>query len=280
MKIVSLPSVVLFLTMSLVHAQESKEPAWVEPMKQVHAKFTGTRGTFAEFGDSITVTLAFWAPLEWAPKNMAPETAAAHERVKKYLRPECWRQWKGPEFGNNGSMTIRWALENVDTWLKKQNPEAVVIMFGSNDVSQMEVGEYEQKTREVVRRCLSNGTIPLLTTAPPRSGHFEKSKQFAEAIRKIAREEKIPLIDYMDEILKRRLEDWDGSLAKFKSAPGDDYQVPTLIARDGVHPSNPSRFGGDFSEEALRNHGFNLRNYLTLKAYAAVIEKALEPPKK
>src|SRR5947209_7782559 len=89
-------------------------PAWVEPMRKVHARFTGTRGTLAQFGDSITVTMAYWSPLAHGPKNMPPEMARAHELVKKLMKPECWVKWKGAAYGNTGSMTIRWAHENVD----------------------------------------------------------------------------------------------------------------------------------------------------------------------
>src|SRR5687767_14102471 len=56
--------------------QKSKsdaEPAWVRPMRQVHARFTGKAGSFALFGDSITVSLAFWAPLRHDRKNMSAE---------------------------------------------------------------------------------------------------------------------------------------------------------------------------------------------------------------
>ena len=168
-------------------------------------------------------------------------------------------------------MTIRWALENVDKWLKSRNPETALIMFGSNDVGVMDATEYETKTREVVRRCLANGTVVILSTPPPRHGQMEKSKQFAEAIRKIALEEKLPLIDYQAEILKRRPDDWDGALPQFKNSPGDEYQVPTLIAKDGVHPSNYKAHENDFSEEGLRTNGFALRNYLSLLAYAEVV---------
>ncbi len=250
---------------------------WVEPMRRVHARFSGTNGTLAHFGDSITVTMAYWAPLADTPKNMGAPAARAHSLVKGHLKPQCWRGWKGPQFGNNGSMTIRWAHQNVEQWLKRLNPEAVVIMFGSNDVGQMGVEEYERKTREVVRRCLTNGTVVILTSMPPRSGRLDESWQFIEAARTIARDEKVPLINYFAEILSRRPEDWDGSLAKFKGSPGDEYQVPTLIARDGVHPSNASKYVNDFSEEALRTNGFSLRNHLTLLAYAEVIEKVLTP---
>ena len=252
---------------------------WVEPMKKVHGRFTGVKGTFAHFGDSITVTMAFWAPLAGNPKNMSAELARAHQLVKGYQKTECWSGWKGPEFGNNGSMTIRWAHENAEKWLTKLNPEVVLIMFGSNDVGQMDVTEYETKTREVVARCLSNGTIVILSTMPPRSSLVEKSRQFADIVRKIAREQNVPLVDYFSEILKRRPEDWDGALPKFKGLPGDEYQVPTLIARDGVHPSNPKQFAGDYSEEALRSSGYGLRNFLTVMAYAEVIEKTLQSNK-
>jgi lysophospholipase L1-like esterase len=152
-------------------------------------------------------------------------------------------------------------------------------MFGSNDVGQMELNEYAQKTREVVQRCLRNGTVALLTTAPLRSGQLEKSKKSAEAVRQIAREEKVPFIDFFAEVLKRRPDDWDGSLPQFKAAPGDEYQVPTLIARDGVHPSNPARYANDFSDDGLRTNGFTLRNYVTLIAYAEIISNVLQGTK-
>lgn len=242
-------------------------------MRKVHARFTGRPGTFAHFGDSITLTLAFWAGLESKPKNMNAETAQAYERVRRHQKPECWRGWRGPDFGNNSSMTIRWADENVDKWLTKLNPEVALIMFGSNDVGQMEVEEYATKTRSVVEHCLRNGTVVILSTMPARTGFVEKSAQFANAVRGLATELRVPLSDYHAEIIQRRPDDWDGALPKFKDAPADVYEVPTLISRDGVHPSNPRAFTNDFSEEALRTHGFGLRNYLTLLSYAAAIEK-------
>ena len=89
----------------------------------------------------------------------------------------------------------------------------------------------------------------------------------------------MPLVDYFGTILSKRPDDWDGSLPQFKALPGDEYQVPTLIARDGVHPSYPKRYVDDYSDEALRHSGYILRNYLTLMTYAEVIEKVLEPPR-
>jgi GDSL-like Lipase/Acylhydrolase family len=244
-------------------------------MQKVHAKFTGQKGTFATFGDSITVTMAFWAPLHHSRKNLSPEAEAAYRLVDKTMKPECWDKWKGPPFGNNGSMTIRWAHENVDQWLKKHNPETVLVMFGTNDLNSVPRDEYAAKTRAVVQKCLDNGTVVILSTIPPRSRMLEKSRQYAETVQKLAAEMKVPLCDYFGECLKRRPDDWDGAADKFRDYKG--YDVPTLIARDGVHPSNPKKYAGDYSEEGLKHNGYGLRNYLTLMAYAEVIRTVLQP---
>src|SRR4030095_14388172 len=90
------------------------ETGWSEAMAAVHARFTGKRGTCAHFGDSITVSMAFWSPLQSEPKNMSPAAARAHRRVKEYMSADCWSKWKGAEYGNEGGMTIRWAHQNID----------------------------------------------------------------------------------------------------------------------------------------------------------------------
>src|SRR5205085_2078548 len=71
---------------------------WVEHAGNVHTRFTGANGTFAQFGDSISFTMAFWAPLASEPKNMTPETSRALRVVKRRIRPECWSKWKGPAY--------------------------------------------------------------------------------------------------------------------------------------------------------------------------------------
>jgi lysophospholipase L1-like esterase len=261
------------VSMPAAAAAEDAAP-WAAPMKKVRDRFTGKPGTLAQFGDSITVSMAFWAPLRGEPKGMPDDMAAAHALVKEYMKPECWDKWRGAKYGNEGSTTIRWAHDNVEKWLKDHNPEVAVIMFGTNDLGALEEKEYEEKTAEVVERCLKNGTIVILTTPPPRSGMLEKSKQFAEVVRRVAKDKKVPLIDYHAEILKRRPDDWDGALPKFKDLKGSEYEVPTLIARDGVHPSYPQEFK-DFSGKSLSSNGYALRSYLTVLAYADVVRRVI-----
>jgi lysophospholipase L1-like esterase len=255
-------------------AQSQPPDKWREPMRRVHARFKGTGGTFAQFGDSITVSLAYWAPLAHEPKGLSRTAARALARVKNHMQPECWREWRGGKYGSEGRMTIRWAHDNIAKWLADHNPEVALIMFGTNDIGQVPLEEYEKKLGDVVDRCLANGTVTIISTIPPRSGHLDESQKFAEAARKIAMAKSVPLIGYHAEILRLRPDDWDGSLPKFKGQYEDVYDVPTLISGDGVHPSNPESYS-DYSRRSLRTNGFVLRNYLTLLMYANVIENVL-----
>jgi hypothetical protein len=261
-------------TANSVCAQPREPEPWAIAMRETHARFSGKPGTLALFGDSITVSLAFWAPLSSSPRGLSPELESDLKLVNSHIDPACWREWRGREFGNEGGMTIRWADENVDAWLKKLNPETAVILFGTNDLTAVGKDEYEEKLRRVVQHCLANGTVVVLTTLPPRHGLDERSAEFAESVRTVSRDLMVPLVDYHAEILKRRPQDWDGALELFREAPGDEYNVPTLIARDGVHPSNP-RDLQDYSERSLSHNGYALRSALTLSRYAEVIRKVL-----
>jgi len=259
---------------AVAFAPGEQPPDWVPAMRRVHARFRGQKGTFAQFGDSITVSRAFWTALQWNRKNEPPELREAFALVNAYMKPDCW-DGKGPEHGNQGRMTIRWAHENIDRWLRTLNPETAVLMFGTNDIGRVPLDQYEAEMREVLNKCLANGTVVILSTIPPKHGRAEQAAQYAEVSRRLARQLKLPLVDYHAEILRRRPDDWDGAAEKF--SPYEGYQVPTLISRDGVHPSNPREFVNDFSAEGLRSNGFTLRNYLTLLRYAEVIRWVLRP---
>jgi hypothetical protein len=252
--------------------------AWVKPMHEVHAKFTGKPGTLALFGDSITDTKAFWAPLPYAPKTLPPDIAKSLAVVKKHMLDDCWGKWRGGEYGSESGQTAKWAEDNIDKWLKKLNPECAVILFGTNDIIRSDEKSYDKQMRAVVEKCLKNGTVVILTTIPPRAEQEEKAKAFAEIARKIAADFKLPLIDYHAEILNRRPDDWNGAMPKFKEFAKDVYQVPTLISGDGVHPSYPSK-RADYSAEALNSNGYQLRSVLTLHAYSAVISHILAKEK-
>ena len=102
-------------------------------------------------------------------KNAAAEMAKAFELVNNYMFEDC-RDRRGPEYGNQGQMTIRWARQNVDTWLKDLNPEVALIMFGTNDLGGLEVQEYEIRMRAGPEPILWG--IDRLEAAVPEFGGF------------------------------------------------------------------------------------------------------------
>ena len=251
------------------------DPAWTRNARAIHATFTGVAGTLALFGDSITESLAFWAPLAEVRGPAPPAIEAAFLRVKARLRPECWSQWRGEGFGNASKTTVAWGRQNVDRWLGTLRPEVALIMFGSNDLPARDQSGYPRALTEVAKACISRGTIPILSTLPPRSGLAREAAAFSDVVRSVAAELDVPLIDYHAAILARRPDDWDGSTI---AAPGSDpYEVLTLISGDGVHPSNPAKYFKDYSDEALRISGFGLRTAQALLAYDQVISIISNP---
>ena len=245
---------------------------WVKPMRRVHKRFKGKAGTLSQYGDSITVTMAYLAGYGWSKKinakNMTPEVAKEAQVIEKRADLTLWRKWKGGGYGNTGMMMSNWLFNNVGAWQKKMNAEAAVIMFGTNDRGRIVPPVYTEYMAASMRRMMQDGTVPMMTSIPPPGGH-----EYWLAALNMAHGLKVPLIDYYGEIMRRRPEDYSGRHEKFKKVPGGTYDVPTLISRDGTHPSNPAKWKNDFSEEALSNNGYNLRNYMTIRMYAQVTSK-------
>jgi len=242
---------------------------WVEPMKKVHARFTGQAGTVAQFGDSITITMAFFNPLQADVKNLPKDLVGAHQWLRGYVQPRCWAAWKDPAFGNNGGTTSAWGKAGIGQWLKKLNPEVALVMWGTNDTyAGPRPPEYTDNMRAIIQACLDNGTVPILYTIPPVGNQTGNARQtahvesFVQAAREVAAEKKVPLIDFYKEMMSRQPTDF----------------AKTLLG-DNLHPSYPGQYQRDFSDEALRNSGYTLRNYLTLKALWEVQQKVLSQVK-
>ena len=241
---------------------------WVGPMTKAHAKWKGTKGTFGQYGDSITITMAFWTPLSFGTyKGMTPEMTEALETARKYLHKPCWRRWKGPGWGNNGNMTINWAFRNIDAWQKKMNPEVAVILFGTNDAGYgPRPPHYTEQYAAVIDRMLADGTIPIITTLPPRGSQRGSRAglltvlDLRRAAISVAKARNVPLIDLYTEIVNRQPEDW-----------------PKILVPDGLHPSYPKEFRRDWSEQGLAHSGYDLRNYLSLAKWFEVYKKVIQP---
>lgn len=256
-------------------ASFAAEEAWVAEAKKTHAAFKGTKGAFAIFGDSISDTKAYMAPLMYGtPTYGDDKQKVAFETLKGYANMKLFNQ-KGAKFGNLSRMRVGWANKNMDNWLKQMNPEACIFMFGTNDVKGTSPENFDKELRACMDKLKANGTVCILSSIPPFHGKDDKVKVINEKIYAVAKDYKLLLQDFHKEIITRRPDDWSGKLEKF--GQGKNYNVETLIARDGVHPSNPKKYGPkNFTEDGLKGSGFSLRNYLATRDFAQVISKVLK----
>ena len=285
-------------------------PDWVAPMQAVYANFTGPHGRISRFGDSITVSKAFWSPLQWGYTNTAaqPGSQAALDWIQNHDANTAWNidpviwTWQDSYqiHGAEGGMTAAWPLTSasgwagalpgerkVDYWLRVDRPEMAIVMYGSNDMPGTAVATYKANMAAIAQACINAGTIPILTTAPPKHGvAIATSNAFAQAIRDIANNVggvltpstvRLPVIDYYQDILTRNPDPtWDG--ANTTVWPGySGYEVPTSISCDGVHPSNWTPGKSNFSNDGLRTNGFNDRNILSLMKSYEVYQQVIVP---
>jgi len=234
------------------------EEYWVKPMAETHKNFKGKPGTVALYGDSITYVDRFWTSIKDGVINCEDIDT---KKLINYIAPECWK-WKGKENGNVIGWSVRNGVQVIDKVLPKHNPEVAIVMFGTNDVERGNVKDrnFAGELTTVITKCLNNGTVVILSTIPPRRNWQDQVKEFNEAIRAVAKNLNIPLVDYYAEVLKRRPDDWDGTL---------------IDKRDGCHPTARGKTE-DWSEESLKSNGYSLRNYITFKKYGEVYESILK----
>ena len=247
------------------HLAEFASPsaAVVVSMQKVHAGFEGEDSRIAQFGDSITHSLAFWSPLSWD----APEKYLVADDLPKTPDGKRWRDTivgardKGKEFANFSGWRVGQLKSTTGAVLKRDKPVAAIIMIGTNDISGGEVPKnYRADLESVVEQCLDAHCIPILNTIPPRRERNEAVAATNEIIRDIAKEKHLPLVDYYAACLQLR--------------PEGSWQ-DTLIAADGVHPTAGKT--NEYSEENLKISGYALRNWLNFlmvrELYFRVCEK-------
>lgn len=231
-----------------------QRPEVFDAMRQVHAGFEGQSGYVAQFGDSITHSMAFWTPIGWDE----PQRFLIHDDgLPKRPRERRWRDYvkgtrdKGTEYGNNSGWDVGQVLQATDAVLKREKPEAAIIMVGTNDISGGQVPEgYREGIEEIVRKCTAAHCVPILNTIPPRRGQEEAVANVNKIIRDVARNEQLPLADFHAACLRLR--------------PGDSWDG-TIISEDGVHPSGGE--ANDYSVENMKTCGYALRNLVNFLVY-------------
>ena len=254
-------------TLTAVSAMAAEKPYWVEPMQAVNAGFDGNPGYVAQFGDSITFSLAFWSPIGWDEPDAY---LSQDDGLPKRPKEERWRDTlkgfraKGSEHGNDSGWRVGNVLGAIDTVLRREQPEAALIMIGTNDISGGNVpADYRDGLKKIVQNCLDAHCVPILNTIPPRVGHDAAVEAANRIIREVARESQVPLADFHAACLQLR--------------PGPSWQN-TIISDDGVHPTGGQN--NAYTEENMKVCGYALRNWVNFLALREVYFQVLAAPKK
>ncbi len=127
------------------------------------------------------------------------------------------------------------------------SPRFAVVMFGTNDVGYRDLDAYAQDIWTIAGSLLDRGTIPILSSIPPRDDSASadaRVPRFNLAVRAIAQGLGVPFVDLHRELLP----------------------LPSHgLGGDGVHP-NVYGSGACVLDAAGLRYGYNVRNLLTLEA--------------
>ena len=234
-------------------APDVLSPEVLERAREVHVGFKGEAGRVAQFGDSITYSMAFWSAMSWSD----PGQYLPFDGLPRIPEGKPWKNVikgardKGARYANYSGWKVGDLVKSIDGVLARNRPEAAIVMIGTNDINggKFPTG-YRAGLMKVVKQCLRANCLPILNTIPPRRGHDKAVAAVNAIVREIAKKEKLPLADFHAACLKMRPgKTWDG----------------TIISKDGVHPS-----GGKsnlYDEENLKTCGYALRNWVNFLVY-------------
>jgi hypothetical protein len=109
-------------------------------------------------------------------------------------------------------------LPAVSCELQLTRPSVALIMFGTNDLTEFTAVQFRRDLARVVRLVSRAGTIPVISTIPPRPRYSQRVERFNAEIAALAENRALPLWNYWRQMV----------------APG----VPDEgLGEDGVHPS-------------------------------------------
>jgi lysophospholipase L1-like esterase len=267
-------ALVVLSAASLLAEEKPLDESWdyAAPMVKTAAKFHGRPGVVIHIGDSITYanpygqwaragqgqTAADKAVLAWMHAGRDDDTDGWW--LARFDHPDGGRSYTAASGLRTDESLAggRQGLPPLAKILDNYRPQIVVYMLGTNDATAgRSLAAYRADVEKSLDLIEDRGIIPIVSTIPPHPKQLEKSKAFNEALREIAKRRGLPLIDYEREILRRRPDDWNG----------------TLLGKDDVHPT-VERAGENSASaptaENLRNCGYLLRGWLSVEEIAQV----------
>jgi lysophospholipase L1-like esterase len=209
---------------------------------------------FAKIGDSITESASFLQDCGYGWYDTAGNAAAL----------DAIQYFSAFPLGDRNSLNRAsvcavggWSTDQalagapnapVNAELAAIQPLWAIVMFGTNDLERFDLPTYLQNMNQLLDILEANGTVPILSTIPPRADtepFISRAPMWVDAIRGLAQQRHLPLIDY--------------NLA-LQPLPGYG------LSDDGIHPSvfhDPDDKACYFISPGL-TFGYNVRNFTAL----------------
>lgn len=161
---------------------------------------------------------------------------------------------------------IRGDPSPLDQEIAATRPRFAIVMYGTNDINLGSITRYADSILDLTDTLVDQGVIPILTSIMARGDSLDADAnvpRYNLVVRAIAQARQVPFIDYHREM--ERLPD--------RGLSGDD--IHPSVHRDG------GRARGCWLTDEGLDHGYNMRNLLTLETLdrvrAAVLEGATPP---
>jgi hypothetical protein len=255
------------------------ESAWIANVASILTTpvsgISKTSGKVLQVGDSMTFSFAYGL---WARSGTGGTTSDLDTITWMFGDANLNNGWDLSSGGVTAQNNMGWGNGKIDQIfvdpLTNDAQFAILMMNVPTSSDPTDLTIVEQRIDEFS----AVGIVPVLSTIPPRTDPvFETTlaEPYNAALRALAQQLSLPLIDYSKEILLRR--------------PNGTWEN-TLISSDGVHPSgggngftpesNPYTPGGDpttnTTGEATLNSGYLLRTWLTIQKMKEMKQKVVD----
>jgi hypothetical protein len=229
-------------------------PDVIERLREIaRSDQTPLENVFAKVGDSITVDTHFMhcfgtaSSVNFDGRTDLDSTLAFFGGGDAAGTDPYRRTSLAATVGWSASAAIAGSPSPLDRELTAIHPRFGVLMFGTNDVGFRELEAYSRDMLTIVDRMIAGGTIPLMTSIPPRDDDAAADVNVPVlnlALRAIAQGRAIPFVDYHRELMPLPLHG--------------------LTMADRLHPQAYSMGSCIFTDAGLQ-FGVNVRNLITLE---------------
>jgi lysophospholipase L1-like esterase len=247
---------------------------WPTEMKKVSKIFDGHEGVFIQFGDSLTLAVpnTIWARtgightpeeaafLKWAHAGENNEKDGWYLAATSTETKGRYSTTFSASIGCSAkySLTGRRGLPPLRELIAAYDPQLAVYAIGASDIiRKTPVDEYIEHVERAISLLEKNGTVPILSTLAPFRDQHEEVLKANEALRKLAEQKKLPLLDLYAEMENR------------------NKDIFEFLAEDGVHLTW-TRPKGRPTEANFLKSGYSLRCYLTVRKGMEVKEKVFD----